>query len=367
MLVEALGDRATAVLRAIAERDVAATAAALQGAAFTVSPLGWTQSDPAAAAAALERVWTALPDLVVRTVRTYPGADLVAIELVAEGTFLAPFGDLAPTGRRVLVHGRAVARGVEGRLTEVSVAFNLDAALEQLGIRRSTASATKGAGVGLLGFELADEQWWQAERTLRTEPAHPKGGGPRRRRLLAAFTALVLLGAAGAAAVVLTGRDGSGPKGAALVAASPTSTPAPGPSQPPTATATATATASAVPIQPRQPVRLDSTLLFALDSATLRAQAIPALDALAARIKAANRAGTVTVIGYTDNLGTVQHAQELSQARAAAVANVLREQLSGLPLQIKAQGAGMARPVAPNTNEANRAKNRRVEVTFTTS
>ena len=360
MLVDALGDRAIAVLRAVADRDVTATAAALEGAAFTVSPLGWTQNDPAAAAAALADVWTALPDLVVRTVRTYPGQDLVAIELVAEGTFRAPFGDLAPTGRHVQIHGRAVARGVEGRLTDVSVAFNLDAALEQLGIRR-TAAAGKGGGVGLLGFELADEQWWQSERTLRVEEARTKAKPQGRRRVVAALTALALLGAASAAAVALTRRNSGGPpKPTALV------TQPPAPTASLTPPPTVTATASAQPIQPQQPVRLDSTLLFALDSATLRAQALPALDALAARIKAANRAGTVTVVGYTDNLGTVRHAQELSQARAAAVAAVLRDQLRGLPLQIKAQGAGMSRPVAPNTSEANRAKNRRVEVTFTT-
>ena len=72
----------------------------------------------------------------------------------------------------------------------------------------------------------------------------------------------------------------------------------------------------------------------------------------------------VAVHGYTDNTGQPAANQQLSEARAEAVAKWLEARShSAFPqgrVQVYAHGA--ADPVAPNTTEAGKAQNRRVEV-----
>ena len=72
----------------------------------------------------------------------------------------------------------------------------------------------------------------------------------------------------------------------------------------------------------------------------------------------------VAVHGYTDNTGNPTKNQQLSEARAEAVAHWLEtKSASAFPqgrVQVYAHGA--AEPVAPNTTEAGKAANRRVEV-----
>jgi outer membrane protein OmpA-like peptidoglycan-associated protein len=64
--------------------------------------------------------------------------------------------------------------------------------------------------------------------------------------------------------------------------------------------------------------------------------------------------------GFTDNLGRPLDNLRLSQARAQAVANVLIR--SGISSErITTFGFGEKRPIADNTSEEGRARNRRVE------
>lgn len=105
---------------------------------------------------------------------------------------------------------------------------------------------------------------------------------------------------------------------------------------------------------------LHADVAFAKDSATLTAAARRALADLAARLHTAEL-GTLTITGYTDNLGTHQHGLELSLARAQAV----RSQLGSLNGQkITVQGLAEVDPVASNDTEAGRRQNRRVELHF---
>ncbi|MFM8900210.1 MAG: substrate-binding domain-containing protein [Burkholderiales bacterium] len=68
---------------------------------------------------------------------------------------------------------------------------------------------------------------------------------------------------------------------------------------------------------------------------------------------------TVSLLGFTDALGSVQQNAALSKARADSVARLLRA--SGvIPTQVL--GLGGALPVASNNDELGRNKNRRVEV-----
>ena len=74
-----------------------------------------------------------------------------------------------------------------------------------------------------------------------------------------------------------------------------------------------------------------------------------------------SRADHVMITGYTDNVGGADRNSKLSQQRAEAV----RDQLISLgadPQKFQVSGAGEAHPIADNSTEEGRAKNRRVEV-----
>jgi outer membrane protein OmpA-like peptidoglycan-associated protein len=67
------------------------------------------------------------------------------------------------------------------------------------------------------------------------------------------------------------------------------------------------------------------------------------------------------VSGHTDNIGAPAYNLKLSDARAAAVKTWLVQQ-GVAPARITSRGYGDTRPLAPNTTDENRFKNRRVEL-----
>ena len=68
----------------------------------------------------------------------------------------------------------------------------------------------------------------------------------------------------------------------------------------------------------------------------------------------------VEVRGHTDDKGTDELNQKLSEARAEAVATALV--LSGVArTQLRTKGFGKMQPLASNDTEENRRKNRRTE------
>lgn len=77
--------------------------------------------------------------------------------------------------------------------------------------------------------------------------------------------------------------------------------------------------------------------------------------------------GAILVAGYTDSdpIRTSRFASnwELSESRANTVKSLL-ERLAVNPTRIQAEGRGDTNPVAPNNSKANKALNRRVEVTL---
>jgi len=190
-------------------------------------------------------------------------------------------------------------------------------------------------------------------------PASPAG---RRTGLIAAAVALVVALAGGGAWAVLSssGSDPTPtptqtPTTAATPTATKTTSPSPKPSQTPTPTKSAT---------PKPTVVLTADLAFASDSARLSSAARSAILKLADRARKAGVKGTIRVDGYTDNVGSARHGLVLSQARADAVAAILRSSLRGLAVTIQAVGHGEADPVASNSTAAGRAKNRRVTITL---
>ncbi|MER7925178.1 OmpA family protein [Streptomyces sp. NPDC096057] len=108
---------------------------------------------------------------------------------------------------------------------------------------------------------------------------------------------------------------------------------------------------------------LQAEVLFSKDSAKLSAEAKARIDAIAEEIKKQN-ASTVRVFGFTDNLGSSAHGDILSKQRADAVQAVLDSDLNNPNITFEVRGYGEQYPIADNSTEAGRKKNRRVEVTF---
>jgi outer membrane protein OmpA-like peptidoglycan-associated protein len=104
-----------------------------------------------------------------------------------------------------------------------------------------------------------------------------------------------------------------------------------------------------------------NTVLFENNSAILRLDARAALIQVVDALEGQKRYGTILVTGYTDDTGTVEYNQRLSSRRARVVADFLRPRLRG-PFTVVQQGRGELDPAFPNTSEANREQNRRVEI-----
>jgi hypothetical protein len=100
---------------------------------------------------------------------------------------------------------------------------------------------------------------------------------------------------------------------------------------------------------------------FNTGSAQLLEESQPALKAVAQVIKQSNDP-LFTIEGHTDNIGTAQYNQDLSERRAAAVRQALDTQF-GVPAgRLTAKGYGLTRPVETNATVEGRARNRRVEL-----
>jgi outer membrane protein OmpA-like peptidoglycan-associated protein len=121
---------------------------------------------------------------------------------------------------------------------------------------------------------------------------------------------------------------------------------------------------AADPVVVRNELRVDSQQFFALDRAELTEEARSTLTALGDALKTGKRVSRIEVAGHTCDLGPEAHNLALSQRRADAV----RDFLAGLGVdasEIDAVGRGEGSPKYPNTR-AERARNRRVEVSFLT-
>jgi OOP family OmpA-OmpF porin len=102
---------------------------------------------------------------------------------------------------------------------------------------------------------------------------------------------------------------------------------------------------------------------FDTDSAKLRADSVPALNAVLGLVQ--NHASSRWFIaGHTDNQGNDARNQPLSEQRAAAVISWLKDHGANAS-QFVSQGFGATRPVADNATAGGRALNRRVEVALT--
>ncbi len=83
-------------------------------------------------------------------------------------------------------------------------------------------------------------------------------------------------------------------------------------------------------------------------------QMIPALQ------KPAYANMIIQTVGHTDNRGSFEHNQALSEARASSVGQTL--QSGGITNSLFSKGCSYLKPVVPNNNPTNMALNRRVEI-----
>ncbi len=109
---------------------------------------------------------------------------------------------------------------------------------------------------------------------------------------------------------------------------------------------------------------LTSDLLFGLGESELSKDAQQSLRKIGAVIRYSPY--MINVVGHTDNIPmhsmNFKSNWELSVARASTVVRFLINDINMAPSQFVVSGFSSYRPLKPNTNAANRAKNRRVEI-----
>lgn len=106
-------------------------------------------------------------------------------------------------------------------------------------------------------------------------------------------------------------------------------------------------------------LRLDSDILFAFGRAELSDIATKRIKTLVADIP---KRATVSVVGYTDDIGSDADNLVLSQHRADAVAAAIKAARSDLILDVA--GRGESEPAESNTDAKGREANRRVEIRY---
>jgi len=111
-------------------------------------------------------------------------------------------------------------------------------------------------------------------------------------------------------------------------------------------------------------ISFPSNVFFEPASAVLKPSSYPILDKIATHLK--NGDPLIHVEGHTDNqpISTAIYPSnwELSSARASSVVRYLIQKQHIQPSRIAAMGYADTRPLVSNTTEANRQKNRRVDI-----
>ena len=113
---------------------------------------------------------------------------------------------------------------------------------------------------------------------------------------------------------------------------------------------------------PNDVVRITMTnqTAFDTDSSTIKAGFNSTMDKVADVVLRYGKT-TLTVVGHTDNVGSNDYNQKLSERRAHSVAQYLESHRVN-SMRLALAGKGEAQPIASNANESGRQQNRRVEI-----
>lgn len=107
-------------------------------------------------------------------------------------------------------------------------------------------------------------------------------------------------------------------------------------------------------------IQSSDRILFETGKAEIKSEAKPFLDQVA-NILTTKSSSSVVIEGHTDNVGSAEMNQALSELRALTVMEELVNR--GVPMvRTKASGFGMTRPIATNDTEQGRQLNRRTEI-----
>lgn len=116
---------------------------------------------------------------------------------------------------------------------------------------------------------------------------------------------------------------------------------------------------SLVQVTPTE-LKIKQQIHFARDSATILDDSSSLLEQVADALARTPSIMHVEIQGHTDDSGTSEHNQALSEARAGAVLAWLVAH--GIdPSRLSARGYGQERPISPNVSPQGRARNRRVQ------
>ncbi|CAN5146615.1 hypothetical protein BH09MYX1_BH09MYX1_07550 [soil metagenome] len=107
-------------------------------------------------------------------------------------------------------------------------------------------------------------------------------------------------------------------------------------------------------------ITIKQQVQYALDQAIILPESIPLLTEIADVLIHNPRIKRVEIQGHTDNSGTVDHNQTLSEQRAESVRSWLTSH-GVTPDRLVSKGYGQSKPLVPNVTTANKAKNRRVQ------
>ncbi len=113
------------------------------------------------------------------------------------------------------------------------------------------------------------------------------------------------------------------------------------------------------PIVTCEEIRIDEHIRFALDSHEIDTSSYRILDEVARVLTTATHIELIEVEGHTDDQGDDDHNEGLSERRARAVRNYLRDQDIDRD-RLQYNGYGETQPVESNATEEGRAANRRV-------
>ena len=116
--------------------------------------------------------------------------------------------------------------------------------------------------------------------------------------------------------------------------------------------------------QVTETLNLSGAALFATNSAELTGDGEAALVDLVGKLREMQEISSLAILGHTDNRGSIEYNQQLSEQRAQTVADYISAQIPGAPIT-DISGVGELNPVASNQTAEGRQANRRVEVVVT--